>query len=123
MAIERAIAFAASSSLFLNPKISSSSLSSNANAKPNRLGFARRRFKCSVEYTRDYFGNHQQSPASVAAETYPRPAEIEWKKELCNAVQLIGVVGVPVEIKHLASGKVVAWTRLAVKKSSIDTSW
>ncbi|KAL6208680.1 hypothetical protein ACLB2K_019627 [Fragaria x ananassa] len=36
---------------------------------------------------------------------------------------LIGVVGLPVEIKHLPSGKVLAWTRLAVKKSATDTSW
>ncbi|KAJ6306572.1 hypothetical protein OIU78_021814 [Salix suchowensis] len=34
-----------------------------------------------------------------------------------------GIVGTPVEIKHLPSGKVVAWTRLAVKKSANDTSW
>lgn len=54
---------------------------------------------------------------------YERPAEIEWKKELCNSVQLIGIVATPVQLKELASGKVVAWSRLAVKKSASDTSW
>lgn len=54
---------------------------------------------------------------------YPRPSEIEWKKEICNSVQLIGIVGTPVQIKHLTSGKVLAWSRLAVKKSSTDTAW
>ncbi|EXB26567.1 hypothetical protein L484_012560 [Morus notabilis] len=115
MAIKSGIATVSSARnlLFLNPNISSLSRTSNA----NRLGFARRRFKCSVEFSRDYYGNNQQTTV------YPRPAEIQWKKELCNTVHLIGVVGVPVEIKHLASGKVLAWTRLAVKKSSTDTSW
>ncbi|KAF5937440.1 hypothetical protein HYC85_024946 [Camellia sinensis] len=54
---------------------------------------------------------------------YPRPSEIQWKKELCNSVQLIGIVATPVQIKPLSSGKVVAWSRLAVKKSSTDTAW
>ncbi|KAI4349453.1 hypothetical protein L6164_010040 [Bauhinia variegata] len=54
---------------------------------------------------------------------YPRPSEIPWKKELCNSVNLIGIIAAPVEIKHLPSGKVVGWTRLAVKKSSTQTSW
>ncbi|MFS7902132.1 putative primosome PriB/single-strand DNA-binding, nucleic acid-binding protein [Helianthus anomalus] len=54
---------------------------------------------------------------------YPRPEEIEWKKELCNSVQLIGTVGTPVEFKQLGSGKVLAWCRLAVKKSATDTTW
>ncbi|XP_057519707.1 protein OSB2, chloroplastic-like [Amaranthus tricolor] len=55
--------------------------------------------------------------------TYPRPSEIPWKKELCNSVQLIGIVGVPVQLTHLSSGKVVASTRIAVRKSATDTSW
>lgn len=38
-------------------------------------------------------------------------------------VHLIGIVAIPVEIKHLPSGKVLAWTRLAVKKSATDTTW
>lgn len=54
---------------------------------------------------------------------YPKPSEIQWKKEICNSVQLIGIVSVPVEIKHLSSGKVLAWSRLAVKKSPTDTTW
>uniref|UniRef100_A0A2P2JYH9 Uncharacterized protein MANES_05G084100 n=1 Tax=Rhizophora mucronata TaxID=61149 RepID=A0A2P2JYH9_RHIMU len=70
--------------------------------------------RCSVDY-RDQSYNQ--------AVQYPKPAEIPWKKELCNAVHLIGVVGAPVEIRHLPSGKVLAWTRLGVKKSATDTFW
>ncbi|OMP08828.1 Primosome PriB/single-strand DNA-binding protein [Corchorus olitorius] len=70
--------------------------------------------KCSVDY-RDQNYNLQVS--------YPKPQEIPWRKELCNTVHLIGNVGAPLEIRHLPSGKVVAWTRLAVKKSSTDTTW
>ncbi|KAI7998956.1 Extra-large guanine nucleotide-binding protein 1 [Camellia lanceoleosa] len=47
----------------------------------------------------------------------------QWKKELCNSVQLIGIVVAPVQIKPLSSGKVVASSHLAVKKSSTDTAW
>ena len=57
------------------------------------------------------------------AVSYPRPSEVPWKKELCNSVSLIGIVGAPVEMKHLSSGKVLAWTRLAVKKSASDSTW
>ncbi|KAH1128954.1 hypothetical protein J1N35_000332 [Gossypium stocksii] len=70
--------------------------------------------KCSVDY-RDQTHNLQVS--------YPKPSEIPWSKDLCNTVHLIGNVGSPVEIKHLPSGKVLAWTRLAVKKSPTDTTW
>ncbi|XP_021764310.1 protein OSB2, chloroplastic-like [Chenopodium quinoa] len=55
--------------------------------------------------------------------TYPRPSDIQWKKELCNSVQLIGIVALPVQFNQLSSGKVVASTRLAVRKSPTDTSW
>ncbi|KAE8704030.1 auxin-induced protein 22D [Hibiscus syriacus] len=55
--------------------------------------------------------------------SYPKPSEIPWSKELCNTVHLIGNVGAPVEIKHLPSGKILAWTRLAVRKSPSDTTW
>lgn len=67
--------------------------------------------KCSVEY------QYNQ------AVEYSKPAEIPWRKELCNTVHLIGNVGTPVEIRHLSSGKVVASTRLAVRKSASQTSW
>ncbi|PON95016.1 Single-stranded DNA-binding protein [Trema orientale] len=129
MAMEQAIAFASSSSsssttnvLFVSQKPLK-----NNHLVTTRLGFQRRSFKCSVEYSNSNSNNnhnhqHYHQVAATAA-AYPRPAEIQWKKELCNTVHLIGVVGVPVEIKHLPSGKVVAWTRLAVKKSSTDTSW
>lgn len=69
-----------------------------------------RSLKCSIDY------NNGQA-------VFPKPSQLPWKKELCNSVHLIGNVGRPVEIKHLPSGKVVAWTSLAVKKSATDTSW
>ncbi|KAK7393477.1 hypothetical protein VNO78_22034 [Psophocarpus tetragonolobus] len=53
---------------------------------------------------------------------FPKPSEIPWQKELCNSVNLIGVVAAPVEIKHFPSGKVVAWTRLSVKKNASQSS-
>ncbi|XP_019188581.1 PREDICTED: protein OSB2, chloroplastic-like isoform X2 [Ipomoea nil] len=59
--------------------------------------------------------------AVVEEKPYPRPAEIQWKKELCNSVQLIGVVAKPVQIRHFASGKVIAWSRLSVKKSQQES--
>ncbi|GKV20165.1 hypothetical protein SLEP1_g30323 [Rubroshorea leprosula] len=80
---------------------------------PRRSNF-RRSLKCSVDY-KDQGYDFQAS--------YARPPEIPWSKELCNTVHLIGVVGNPVEIRHLSSGKVVAWTRFAVKKSSTDSAW
>ncbi|KAF3325311.1 hypothetical protein FCM35_KLT10382 [Carex littledalei] len=52
-------------------------------------------------------GNFEQE-----AVTYPKPEAVAWSLDLANSVQLIGNVGKPVEIKRLASGNVVAWTRL-----------
>ncbi|KAL5561800.1 hypothetical protein UlMin_031547 [Ulmus minor] len=122
MAIERAITESSTRNLlFLHQNPLTTSPTSSLFSKPNRVALARRRFKCSSVYTRDQYSYNNDQVA--VTEAYPRPAEVQWKKEICNTVQLIGVVGVPVEIKHLPSGKVVAWTRLAVKKSSTDTSW
>lgn len=101
---------------FSNPQILSLSPKKNFSL----LGFPRRRFNCSVQYSRNDYNNDVHEAASVA---YPKPEEIQWRKELSNSVHLIGVVGVPVEIKHLPSGKVLSWTRLAVKKSASETSW
>lgn len=78
--------------------------------------------KCSYDYGGNS-GLYEYERYAAPGPQYPRPPEIQWKKELCNSVQLIGVVGAPVQIKHLASGKAVAWTRLAVKKSQTDTTW
>ncbi|KAE7997715.1 hypothetical protein FH972_002322 [Carpinus fangiana] len=88
------------------------SLSPLSSSRPNTW------LKCSVDSNYNY--NNNNNSYQVA---YPRPAEIPWRKEHCNTVQLIGTVGTPVEIKHLPSGKALAWTRLAVKKSSTLTSW
>ncbi|XP_065861038.1 protein OSB2, chloroplastic-like [Euphorbia lathyris] len=71
-----------------------------------------------IKWSSDYRDNLYNQPSENA-----KPAEIPWNKELCNSVHLIGVVGTPVEIKHLPSGKVLAWTRLAVKKSATETTW
>ncbi|KAK9282192.1 hypothetical protein L1049_005104 [Liquidambar formosana] len=108
---------------FSNTQISSSSpplnlisslclFSSPSQSNIKRPGF-NRRLKCSMDYSN---GHYNQV-------VYPKPSEVPWKKELCNSVQLIGIVGKPIEIKHLPSGKVLAWTRLAVKKSATDTAW
>ncbi|KAK7345883.1 hypothetical protein VNO77_16498 [Canavalia gladiata] len=74
----------------------------------------RSKLKCSMNM------NMNTSTSTVA---YPRPSEIPWKKELCNSVNLIGVVAAPVVIKHFPSGKVAAWTRLSVKKSATQSFW
>ncbi|XP_042026823.1 protein OSB2, chloroplastic-like [Salvia splendens] len=81
--------------------------------------------KCSYDYGAASSNSwlYEYERFAAPGPQYPRPPEIQWKKELCNSVQLIGVVGAPVQIKHLASGKAVAWTRLAVKKSQTDTTW
>ncbi|MED6110956.1 hypothetical protein PIB30_047834 [Stylosanthes scabra] len=72
----------------------------------------------SMEHQTQQSQSHSQSHVAC-----PKPSEIQWKKELCNSVSLIGVVAAPVEIKNLPSGKVLAWTRLAVKKNATQTSW
>ncbi|XP_010936149.2 protein OSB1, mitochondrial [Elaeis guineensis] len=70
--------------------------------------------RCSSSSNADY---------EHARVVHPRPQEIPWRKELANSVRLIGIIGAPIQIKHLSSGKVVAWTRLGVKKSASETSW
>lgn len=79
--------------------------------------FNRGRIRCSFEYNGSNDHNRFLGPQ------YPRPQEIQWKKELCNSVQLIGIVATPVQFKQFSSGKVVAWSRLAVKKSQTETTW
>ena len=92
------------------------SLSPCSNPFFSSLPQPKTQLRCSIlcNYNNDH---HNQ------AVSYPRPSEVPWKKELCNSVSLIGIVGAPVEIKHLSSGKVLAWTRLAVRKSASDTTW
>ncbi|KAJ6352340.1 hypothetical protein OIU76_001538 [Salix suchowensis] len=120
MALEQTLALSSATSLFssisenplTNTKIPTLSLNA-LSSSPKRPHF-QRSLKCSAD--------HRDNQYSQAV-THAKPAEIQWNKELCNSVHLIGIVGTPVEIKHLPSGKVVAWTRLAVKKSANDTSW
>ncbi|KAL2556838.1 Protein OSB1 [Forsythia ovata] len=83
------------------------------------------RIKCSFDYNNAAASNSNgvYEYERFAGSQYPKPSEIQWKKELCNSVQLIGIVATPVQIKLLPSGKVLAWSRLAVKKSQNDTIW
>ncbi|XP_028807955.1 protein OSB1, mitochondrial [Neltuma alba] len=77
--------------------------------------------KCSMnDYKDPFYANNDHSQPQVS---YPKPPVIPWKKELCNSVNLIGIVAIPVEIKNFPSGKVVAWTRLAVKKNATQSFW
>ncbi|XP_054822690.1 protein OSB1, mitochondrial-like [Prosopis cineraria] len=79
------------------------------------------RLNCSMEdFKEQSYGDDHYNQVRAA---YPKPSEIPWHKELCNSVSLIGIVATPVEIKHFSSGKVVAWTRLAVRKNATRTSW
>ncbi|XVF80893.1 hypothetical protein PTKIN_Ptkin15bG0111500 [Pterospermum kingtungense] len=96
------------------PTLSPSPTCQNSSLVLNKRQHFFRRLKCSVDY-RDQHYNFQAS--------YPKPSEIPWSKDLCNTVHLIGNVGAPVEIKNLPSGKALAWTRLAVKKSPTYTTW
>lgn len=72
------------------------------------------------DYKDQFYANNDRLQPQVS---YPKPSVVPWMKELCNSVNLIGVVAVPVEIKHFPSGKVVAWTRLAVKKNATQSFW
>ncbi|XP_020093126.1 protein OSB2, chloroplastic-like isoform X2 [Ananas comosus] len=90
----------------------------NPNASPSSFLSLRRppppfRIRCSANH--GGYGEDRVAP--------PRPQEIPWSKELANSVRLIGIVGSPVQIKHLSSGKSVAWTRLGVRKSAAETTW
>lgn len=97
---------------------------SPSDLKCNKVLRLRGGVKCSMDYSNNYSGgNNDYYDRSIPSPQYPRPTEIEWKKELCNSVQLIGIVGTPVQTKQLSSGKVLAWCRLAVKNSATDTTW
>ncbi|XP_078437358.1 protein OSB1, mitochondrial-like [Wolffia australiana] len=89
---------------------SSSSACSSCSSSPSRaLRVGRLSISCSAD--------------SNGGTAYPKPVSIPWRKDLANVVHLIGVVGTPVQIKYVSSGKVLAWTRLAVKNSASDTTW
>jgi len=122
MALEQALALSPSPATNLyfsisNPPLTNTktpALSLNPLTSSSKRSHFQRSLKCSADYRDNQYSQ---------AVTHAKPAEIQWNKDLCNSVHLIGIVGTPVEIKHLPSGKVVAWTRLAVKKSANDTSW
>lgn len=92
--------------------------------KKQKLGLENGSVKCSMDYNNVNNGQYYEYEKHVVGQPqYTRPSEIEWRKEICNSVQLIGIVGTAVQTKHLTSGKVLAWSRLAVKNSSTDTAW
>lgn len=125
MALERTLlSFSTCSNIFLRvpgnpisnfrgPALSPTHFPFYPRADTERFSFIRN-LRCSVHFRDNHFNQVVE---------YAKPAEIPWNKELCNAVHLIGIVGTPVEIKHLPSGKVLAWTRLAVRKSATETTW
>ncbi|KAL0437412.1 UNVERIFIED_CONTAM: protein OSB1, mitochondrial [Sesamum radiatum] len=131
MAVEQALAPKNSLLLFQNPRPVSSFQHISLKPEALRRLASTARIKCSFDYggsasstaATNSNGLYEYERYAPAGPQYPRPAEIQWKKELCNSVQLIGVIGAPVQIKHLPSGKVLAWSRLAVKKSQTDTLW
>ncbi|XP_039169330.1 uncharacterized protein LOC104414612 [Eucalyptus grandis] len=98
-----------SSSVAENPSPSPSQIPSGSSPNTRLLSFAPTR--------------NARQRCSLQAAAYPRPQEIQWRKELTNSVRLIGIVSTLVEARDLPSGKVVAWTRLAVRKSLTDTTW
>lgn len=120
MALVRTLALSPATNLFFSiskaplTNTKTPALSLNPLSSSSKRSHFQRSLKCSADYRDNQYSQ---------AVTHAKPAEIQWNKELCNSVHLIGIVGAPVEIKHLPSGKVVAWTRLAVKKSANDTSW
>ncbi|CAN6439505.1 unnamed protein product [Victoria cruziana] len=83
--------------------------------RTNKLGIPCPFPKCSARYTTGFVQEERV--------VYPRPSEIPWQKDIANSINLIGIVGTPVQIKHLDSGKVFAWARLAVKTSATETLW
>lgn len=130
MALEQTIALNNILIRSLNPRSFSLSPFISFNPSKGRRKLASKSsVKCSFDYNTTssngggLYEYERYAAAAAPVSQYPRPSEIQWKKELCNSVQLIGVVGAPVQIKHLSSGKVLAWSRLAVKKSQTDTVW
>ncbi|CAA6662842.1 unnamed protein product [Spirodela intermedia] len=109
----------------LLPCASSSSSSSSVDQafSPLRGGCSRRLWmRCSAEGGGGGVA-HRGLDFEHERVVHPKPATIPWRKDIANTVHLIGVVGTPVQIKYVSSGKVLAWTRLSVKNSSTETTW
>ncbi|KAJ8458952.1 hypothetical protein OPV22_031878 [Ensete ventricosum] len=102
-----------------NPNAFSSSLPRGKH-RPISVAFVRRRHPPAPFPARCSSGHGEHEYEGVPRQ---RPQEIPWSKDLANSVHLIGIVGSSVQIKHLSSGKVLAWTRLGVKKSASETTW
>ncbi|RRT81565.1 hypothetical protein B296_00001905 [Ensete ventricosum] len=102
-----------------NPNAFSSSLPRGKH-RPISVAFVSRRHPPAPFPARCSSGHGEHEYEGVPRQ---RPQEIPWSKDLANSVHLIGIVGSSVQIKHLSSGKVLAWTRLGVKKSASETTW
>jgi hypothetical protein len=119
MALQQAVSF------------SSTSFCSNLITFPRNPNFIIPKFKLPFSTTLPSKATHRnfnfnlklKCSNSTTNGTYPKPTEVPWNKDLCNSVNLIGFVADPVEIKHFPSGKVVARTRLSVKKNATQMSW
>ncbi|KAG6555831.1 hypothetical protein Mapa_002472 [Marchantia paleacea] len=70
------------------------------------------------QYGRTSAPVEQDGQTEQDRDQFPRPPLIPWEKDLANAVQLIGNVGKDLDIKYLDTGKIVAKSSLAVKKSA-----
>ncbi|KAM7257784.1 hypothetical protein ACFE04_013525 [Oxalis oulophora] len=82
------------------------------------MGLKTFNLKCSYNNNNNNYENNNNNNY-----TYPQPIEIPWNKDICNNIQLIGNVGADVDFRRFGSGKVLASTRIAVKKSANDTTW
>ncbi|GER55386.1 single-stranded DNA-binding protein [Striga asiatica] len=129
MALEQTLAVKSHILIYHLPRPTASSLIFTLNPKNRRSSS---RIKCSFDYNGSgtaanngsgFYEYERGAETSAVAESmqHPKPAEIQWNKELCNTVQFIGVIAAPVQIKHFPSGKVVANSRLTVKTNKTDT--
>ncbi|GAA0145407.1 DNA metabolism protein [Lithospermum erythrorhizon] len=127
MALEQTLSLISPNNLIF-PKPNTTTLTSSLSlSKPNFNTKPTRFLKCSYDYNNNN-GISTNTKNGVfdnryGVVQYPRPTEVKWNKEVSNLVHLMGSVGVPVQIKHLSSGKVLAWSRLAVKRSQNETLW
>ncbi|WOK91787.1 protein OSB1, mitochondrial-like isoform X1 [Canna indica] len=103
---------------------SSSLLTPRRGSSPSSFGFSCSRYQPPrPSFPVQCSSGHGEYKSEHELVSLPRPRDIPWSKDLANSVHLIGIVGAPVQIKHLSSGKALAWTRIGVKKSATETTW
>ncbi|KAJ4830742.1 hypothetical protein Tsubulata_014170 [Turnera subulata] len=124
MELQRTVVSPSTSSLFFPPPPKTHHPSTKNPVLPFSTRQFRLNLRTSLKCSANYGDNHQYQYQYQAVEYgIPRPPEIPWSKELANTVNLIGNVGNPVEIRNLPSGKSVAWTSIAVRKSDTEATW